>query len=1017
MHTLLSVTQKLVRLRRRRDEIAAWRNRCTVPIDGWNFDGAPIERGEVWPNRNGVHRFECAAFEVATDWPLEEVRLGVDVGGESLLRIRYASGEETMRGLDVNHNEFRLDQRSGHIIIEAVAKGPFGTNAPDPRLKRAELVWRETGVVYLVRILALIEDAARHLDGHDVQPLLIELGEHAIARLDWPTATEDVLSRRSRFAARWGERESDGLAIAPVPLDETARTSVEAVNAWLMAELRVLKARYPQQGCVALAGHAHLDTAWLWTIDETRRKVQRTFSTVVDLMNRRPEFHFVQSFAEYYRGLEDENRALMEQVKARAAAGQWETIGGFWVEPDINMPCGESLVRQALYGQRYFERVFGRRHAVAWLPDTFGFSPALPQVLRGAGLTGLFTIKIGWSETNKFPHTRFWWEGIDGSRVLVQQMNTPEDTYNGLVDPSSLLRVWRNHADKHVAREALQPIGHGDGGGGPTEEMVEACEYLKDFPAIPSARFGNVEEYFANALQEAKERPPAVWVGELYLEYHRGTLTTQGRTKYLLRRAERDLIAAEVLGALAWISGGPKPGAMEEAWRILMINQFHDILPGSSISDVYRRTERELREIVEDSSAASDRALESMARSLEKDGGPESLFVVNPDLNCRPLRLESRRAIPGGQVAEEGFVLATDETVAPLSARVATTKSCELPAVATPRTLENEWLRAEFGDDGTIHRLYDKRADRDVFDGRGNQIWAWRDQPREYDAWDIDEDYRRAGEEVVSEGTIEIVEAGPQRSAIRISRKYRNSTIVQSVRMWANSPRIDFFTRFDWHDRRLLVQALFPLLVRSDFATFECAFGVQRRPTHGNTSWDAAKFEVAAHRFVDLSEHGYGVALLNDGRYGHHARANELGISLLRSPTLPDRFADEGAHQVTYSLLPHRGNWFEGGVLAEAEDLNRPLFHRIVRTPERGSHTFLAMRGIPCALGALKVAEDGNGLVLRVHEPAGARGPIGIDVPKGWTVSGETTLLEDAVERPSESIGPFEIRSFRLRPN
>ena len=406
-----------------------------------------------------------------------------------------------------------------------------------------------------------------------------------------------------------------------------------------------------------------------------------------------------------------------------------------------------------------------------------------------------------------------------------------------------------------------------------------------------------------------------------------------------------------------------------------------------------------------------------MAGSLEKDGSPEALLVVNPELNGRPVRIASSRAIPGGQVAEEGFVLSSDEIATPLSARIAAAKACEIPAVATPRTLENAWLRVEFGDDGTIHRLYDKRAGRHVLDGRGNQIWAWRDQPREYDAWDIEEDYRRSGEEIVARGAIEIVEEGPQRSALRIARKHRNSTIIQSVRLWANSPRIDFFTRFDWHDRRLLVQAIFPLLVRSDFATFECAFGVHQRPTHANTSWDAAKFEVAAHRFVDLSEHGYGVALLNDGRYGHHALASELGISLLRSPTLPDRFADEGAQQLTYSLFPHRGGWFESGVLAEAEDLNRPLFHRIVRTSERGSHEFLTMRGTPCALGALKVAEDGNGLILRVHEPAGARGPIAFDAPKGWNISGETNLLEDAIDRPSDFIRPFEIRSFRLRPD
>lgn len=1017
MHTLLSLSQRLSRLRRRRDEIAAWRIREAVPIETWTFDGEPMARGELWPALPGVHVFACERFEVPRAWSLEETRLHLDVGGESLLRVRYASGRETMLGLDLNHNRFRLDERSGALMIEAVAKGPFGTNSPDPRLRRADLIRSEEAVVTLARLLALVADAAAHLENHEVVPLLLELGENAIARLDWPTATKEVLSRKSAFSARWGERESDGERFPPAQLSDRARESVRATNAWLTTELRNLKTRHPQQGAVALVGHAHIDTAWLWTIEETRRKVQRTFSTVVDLMRRHPQFRSVQSFAEYYRGLEDENPALLDAIKAEAKAGRWEPIGGLWVEPDINMPSGESLVRQALYGQRYFEKMFGRRHNVAWLPDTFGFSPALPQILCGAGLAGLFTIKIGWSETNKFPHTRFWWEGIDGSRVLVQQMNTPEDTYNGQIDAGTLIRVWRNHADKQIASEVLQPIGYGDGGGGPTEEMVESFESLKDFPAIPSAHFANVEEYFTRALDEARTKEPAVWVGELYLEYHRGTLSTQGRTKFLHRRAERALIAAEALGAFAWMLGREKPRELGEHWRLLMINQFHDILPGSSIDPVYKRTERELGEVASFANAESDRALEAIATTLGGKNGSATQLIVNPDLSPRPIRLMSPSEIPGGQKTEEGSVLCSDDHVPPLSAWIGHPTPNAHPVMVEARALENRFLRIEFGDDGTIHRLVDKRLNRDVLSGRGNQLWAYRDQPREYDAWDIDEDYCRKGDEVVADGAIEIIEHGPQRGALRITRKYRDSEILQSVRLWANSARVDFHTRFAWHDRRLLVKARFPLLVRSDFATFECAFGVCRRPMHANTSWDAAKFEVAAHRFVDLSEHGYGVALINDGRYGHHARGNEIGITLLRSPTLPDRFADEGIQSVTYALYPHPGDWFEGGVLAEAEDLNRPLFHRSIRPCEPGTRTFLKIHGVTCALGALKPAEDRDGLILRVYEPAGARGTIGIEPVKGWKVVGEVNLLEDAIEAPSPLIRPFEIRSFRLRPS
>ncbi|MFI4936270.1 MAG: hypothetical protein ACHP7N_16790, partial [Caulobacterales bacterium] len=489
MHQLLSPAQRLARVRRRLSEIAAWRIRAQSPIDGWTFDGRPIGLGERWPTIEGVHVLRAERFAAPADWNLGETRLALDVGGESLLSIDYDSGARLTLGLDLNHTEFPLDERGARLEIEAVAMGPFGQRLPDPRLKRAELIWVESGLVDFTRLVALTADLAAEIEGHELAPLLLELAENAMVRLDWPTRTPDVIGRESRFGQWYGGRDPSDAAFAPTPLPDDARASIPEASAWLAGELRMLKTRFPPQGAVAHVGHAHLDTAWLWPIEETRRKARRTFSTAADLLRRHPEFRYAQSFAEYYRQLEDDDPALLAAVKAEAAAGRWEPVGGFWVEPDINMPCGESLVRQALYGQRYFEAAFGARHAVAWLPDTFGFSPALPQILKGAGLTGMFTVKMGWSETNAFPHTRFWWEGIDGSRVLVQHMNHREDNYNGQVDPKSLLLVWRNNVDKAAAPEVLQPIGYGDGGGGPTAAMIAAQKALADFPLLPRTRF------------------------------------------------------------------------------------------------------------------------------------------------------------------------------------------------------------------------------------------------------------------------------------------------------------------------------------------------------------------------------------------------------------------------------------------------------------------------------------------------------------------------------------------------
>jgi len=1016
MHTLLSHSQRVRRARRRLGEIAVWRVRETKAIGGWSFDGAPIALGDAWPDRMGVHKIDGGPFEVPAEWPLEETRLSLDVGGESLLEIFYDGVPRLTLGLDVNHNEFPMDGRTGRLAVESVARNPFGQAVPDPRLRRAELRRLEPAVVDLCRTVGLSIDLAAALgDGHELSPLLLELAEDALARLRWPTRTDDVLGRESPFAQGYGGRDFFAAPKAwPVTaLDDDARLSASQALTWLQGELKALQTRFPPHGAVAYVGHAHIDTAWLWPIEETRRKVRRTFSTAVDLLKRHPDFRHAQSFAEYYRYLEDDDPALLEAVKTEVAKGGWAPTGGLWVEPDINMPSGEALVRQALYGQLAFQRIFGARHTTGWLPDTFGFSPALPQILAGAGLTSLFTIKLGWSETNPFPHTRFWWEGIDGSRVLVQQFNRPEDTYNGLVDPASLLRAWRNHSDRRWASEVLQPIGYGDGGGGPTAEMILSQRTLADFPLLPTTRFAAPEVYFAQAHAEAAATPVSTWVGELYLEYHRGVLTTQGRTKRLHRRAERDLVAAEALAGMAALLGGGQPASLEDRWRLLMINQFHDILPGSSITDVYVRTERELAEVVAAAGETSGAALADIADRLSGDG-EAGLLIVNPDLNERPVRLESAEPIAGGQAAETGFVLASAARVPPLGALTGR-PAPEATVTVEPRALENAILRVEFGDDGTLTRVFDKRARREVLDGRGNQIWAYHDQSRDYDAWDVEEDYQRAGEEVTA-SAIEIAEAGGQRGALKITRKIGHSTIVQSVRLWANSARIDFATRFDWNDRRILLKARFPLRVRSDHATFECAFGVHRRPTHANTSWDAAKFEVAAHRFVDLSEPGYGAALLNDGRYGHHARGNELGITLLRSPILPDKVADEGVQELTYALLPHAGDWIAGGVLAEAEDLNRPLFHQPMAGAADASHRFIEIDGPGVALGALKPAEDGDGLILRVYEPSGGRGPVAISPPQGWRLAGEVSLLEDAVAASSDGvIGPFQARSWRLR--
>ena len=950
-------------------------------------------------------------------WPLDDARLELDLGGEGLVRLCYASGASDAFGLDPNHRSFRLKEPRFSVTAECVARLPFGVPNRDARLGLARLVWLESELDEFALLLRQVVEMAQVLEGHEVIDPLLSAAEESLRRLRWPTETQAYVARMTpgRQLQRIWQLPA-GISEEPAGLDEAERASVSAALPFLRSRLQALRDRYPQTGALALTGHAHLDLAWLWPLAETRRKAIRTFSSVIGLMERDPGFRFNQSTAQLYAFLEADDPALFQQIKQKVASGQWEPIGGMWVEPDTNMPTGESFVRQLLYGQRYFERTFGRRHTVCWLPDCFGFSPALPQILRLAGIDSFFTIKVNWSETNEMPFDLFWWEGLDGSRVLAHTFKNPAGGYNSKTDLVAVIETWRNFTGKHLNPESLLCFGHGDGGGGPTEEMLVRQRLLSDFPVVPKLRPVNVADWFASTRDRVAANPELpTWVGEIYLELHRGTLTTQGRTKFLHRRAERALITAETVSSMATLLGGPFVPSLEDHWRVLLRNQFHDILPGSSIHEVYEQTEAELAGVIAAGTTVVDDQLSAIAEMLATSGGGDGVLVVNPDLSARPLRLATEAALPGGQAVEGGSVLAGDATVPGLSVMIVDGASPPAGLSVDTRRIENTRLRIELNEDGTLACVYDKQADREVLADRGNQIRAYVDKPREWDAWDVEEGYWRQGEEVTATSALEVVEAGPHRAAVRVIRQFRDSRIVQSVRLWANSARIDFKTDIDWHDRRILLKAQFPLAIHTDHATFECAYGVIRRSTHRNTSWDQARFEVAAHRFVDLSEHGYGVALLNDGKYGHHAFGNELGLTLLRSPVYPDPLADEGRQSFTYSLYPHRGHWLDGGVLAEAEDLNQPLLCRLVESGAGTTWTAVAIGGIAVGLSCFKPAEDGQGLILRTYEPAGASGKAEVALAEGWSLGDEVDLLEDRQGSADLRFSPFKLRGWRIK--
>ncbi|MFO1143553.1 MAG: alpha-mannosidase [Amaricoccus sp.] len=1011
----LNDRQRTDRLRKRLTELELWTVAAELPLEGWTFDGQPHAHGAAWPTREGVVKLALAGVEVPADWPLDETRLDVNLGGEGLLRIAYPDGTGEAFGLDPNHERFPVKARRFDVSADCVARLPFGVPHRAAALARARLIRLDPALAELVLLITQVADAAHELDGHEAVSPMLAAVEDALAMLDWPSATLAYVARvaPSVESQRIWELPVD-LDLAPAGLAAAHRESVAKAHAFLVDRLRALRDRYPQNGKLALTGHAHIDLAWLWPLAETRRKANRTFSTMISLMDRHPDFIFNASTAQLYAFLEEDDPSLLERIKEKVAAGQWEPTGAMWVEPDTNMPTGESFCRQLLYGQRYFERMFGSRHDVCWLPDCFGFSPALPQLLRLAGVTNFFTIKVNWSETNAMPYDLFWWEGLDGSRVLAHTFNNPVGGYNAETGARAVLETWKNYRGKHHFGESLLAFGYGDGGGGPTEEMLDRQRQLADFPVVPALRPTKIADWYAKAhAAVADDKRLPVWVGEMYLELHRGTLTTQGKTKIKHRQAERALIAAETLSSMATLLGAPVAESLERHWRVLLRNEFHDILPGSSIREVYQLAEEELDGVAAAGNSVSAAKLEVIAAKVVPAGDRPGVLAVNPDLSPRPLRLFSPEALPEGQAVEGGSVIATDDMVAGLTARVVVDPQPTPGLSAGDGYLENALCRIEVRDDGTIGSFFDKRAGREALADRGNQIWAYVDKPRNWDAWDLEDNYVDQGEELKA-SSVELVEKGPHRAAIRVVRTFRDSTITQIYRLWANSARLDVATEIDWHERRFLLKARFPLAIRSDFATFECAHGVIRRATHRNTSWDVARFEVAAHRFADLSEQGYGVALLNDGKYGHHVIGSELGLSLLRSPVYPDPLADEGKQAFTYALFPHAGDWLAGGVLAEAEELNRPLLGQAVKAAGDAAWTAAKIDGMQLGLSGFKPAEDGGKLVLRTYEPAGARGVVQVTLPDGWRLGREVDLLEEDAGEPERWFLPFKVHSWTV---
>ena len=753
-------------------------------------------------------------------------------------------------------------------------------------------------------------------------------------------------------------------------------------------------------------GHAHIDTAWLWPIDETWRKCQRSFANVLALMDDYPEFKFACSQACQYDVIERLDPGLFARIREKVAAGQWIPIGGSWVEPDCNLPSGESMCRQFLYGQAYFERTFGARCTVFWNPDVFGYAGQLPQLLQEAGLDRFLTQKLSWNRFTAPPHHSFHWRGLDGSSVLTHF--PPADTYNAVATVEELRYHAANYKDADRSADALYLFGYGDGGGGPNADMVEALRRTGDLLGAPRVTTRDPVDFFDRLERAAGDL--ATVEGELYFEYHRGTYTSQAEIKRLNRLCEGRLQTLDYLAAASALAGLPAPSRtkVEDLWRVLLINQFHDILPGSSIHEVYERAAPELDALAEEIDAVCRGLVAGLAaggaapRPLNTTSFARAEIVAAPDgalcaIAAQPFSL--------GQIVE------ATETV-----------SVEQQADGAIR-LSNGRLTALLTGDGGLSSLVHRGSGREALSGPGNRIVLHDDSPTEFEAWDIDPFALETAREAQPASGGVIVRQGPLRAEVKFERPLgKASRMTQTVRLDAGSDRLEFHTEIDWKDRRMLVKAVFPIAARAAHATFETLFGAVERPTHANTDADAAQYEVPGHRWAALSEPGFGVSLLSDARYGFSVFEDKLAISLVRGSQSPDRTADIGLHRFAYALYPHEGDWRQANTTAEAARFNRPVLWAASGGNAVLERPLVQANPGNVVIDTIKPAEDGDGWVVRLYESTGgrceARLGFGVPVREAWL----SNTLEDrmepiTVEQDSLvlSLRGFQIATIRLR--
>ncbi|MDX3352537.1 glycoside hydrolase family 38 C-terminal domain-containing protein [Streptomyces sp. ME01-24h] len=829
--------------------------------------------------------------------------------------VRIASpatgGEEVLLHIEAASNPVLLDYHP--FLPTQLGDKDTAGDAPQYTLTRMDLAILDETVWELVQDLEVLGE------------LMVELPEDSDRR-------HDILRAVSR-------------ALDAIDLQDVNSTAAAARER--LADVLAVPAR-PTAHRISAVGHAHIDSAWLWPLRETVRKVARTTSNMTALLEDEGDFIYTMSQAQQYAWIKEHRPEVYAKVKKAVAEGRFVPAGGMWVESDTNMPGSEAMARQFVHGKRFFLEEFGIENEEAWLPDTFGFAAGLPQIIKAAGSKWLLTQKISWSTINKFPHHTFTWEGIDGTRIFTHF--PPVDTYNCSMKGSEIAHAARNFKEKGRARHSLAPTGWGDGGGGTTREMIAKAARLRDLDGSATVHWETPREFFSKA--EAEYPDPPVWVGELYLELHRATLTSQAQTKQGNRRSEHLLREAELWAATATVrTGFSYPyEQLDRLWKTVLLHQFHDILPGSSIAWVHREARATYAAVSEELLGIIDAAQRALAGPAR---GGELVFNAAP---------HTRAGVPAGGAA-------------PLALAAAT---APLPRDGGGFVLDNGLLRVEIDGRGLVVSAFDLSARREaVAPGTAaNLLQLHPDFPNQWDAWDVDEFYRNTVTDLTD--LDEMAPAGDGTASVRVVRRFGSSRVTQLLSLAPGAKRLDIDTEVDWQETEKFLKAAFPLDVHAERYASETQFGHVFRSTHTNTSWDAAKFEACNHRFVHVEEPGWGVALVNDSTYGHDVTRtvrNEDGgttttvrVSLLRAPRFPDPETDQGVHRFRHALAPGASI---GDAVAEGYGINLPERH----VPGAAAvEPLVTVDNDAVVVSAVKLADDKSGdVIVRVYESRGGR--------------------------------------------